>query len=343
MELVENAYVSDFTKKTLEQFGWRSGDPIPAELGSLMLKIKDTLSPSSRVDVLIDKDTMTETDVETVKTMLREAKDIANKKEQKEQFETATANMADSVREMYANLQNNSAEIIDDRGAQTAEETPAAAPAPEAPPPTAEEAPATASAPADETSPAPEAGIVPPMIILPFCPRCGWDMQQKFDVDVTDRDKEDFLVTILGGSRFTRRFELVGGKLVLEFRSMLADENFEVQRQLLLDQNDDKILSEAEWFLRMFEYRMACSLAGVYDANGKPLVLVPQLSDFKIEINPDKPNQTALPAAREFVHTKALAHEVSRRLAATHLRKFQRLVEAMEAMALEPSFWNGIE
>lgn len=330
MELVENVYVSDFTKKTLEQFGWRKDDPIPAELGPLMLRIKDTLPPSSRVDVLIDKDAMKEEDVENIKTMLREAKEVAKKKAQKEQFEEETENMPDSVREMYAQLQNTDTEIIDDRETAAAEET---APAVET---TAPETPAA------EATAIPEEGIVPPMAILPFCPRCGWDMQQKFDVEVTDRDKEDFLVTILGGSRFTRRFELMGGKIVLEFRSMLADENFDVQRQLLLDQNDGLILSEAEWFLRLFEYRMACSLAAVYDANGKPLVLVPQLSDFKIEINPDKPNQTALPAAREFVHAKALSHEVTRRLAATHLRKFQRLVEAMEAMALEPSFWNGI-
>jgi hypothetical protein len=328
MELVENVYVSDFTKKTLEQFGWRKDDPIPAELGPLMLRIKDTLPPSPRVDVLIDKDAMKEEDVENIKTMLREAKEVAKKKAQKEQFEEETANMPDSVREMYAQLQNTDAEIIDDREkAATDEATPATA------------TPETAT---DETPAVPEENIVPPMVILPFCPRCGWDMQQKFDVDVTDRDKEDFLVTILGGSRFTRRFELMGGKIVLEFRSMLADENFDVQRQLLLDQNDNLILSEAEWFLRLFEYRMACSLAAVYDANGKPLVIVPQLSDFKFDVNPDKPNQTALPAAREFVHSKALAHEVTRRLAATHLRKFQRLVEAMEAMALEPSFWNGI-
>jgi hypothetical protein len=331
MELVENVYVSDFTKKTLEQFGWRKDDPIPAELGPLMLQIKDTLPPSSRVDVLIDKDAMKEEDVENIKTMLREAKEVAKKKAQKEQFEEETENMPDSVREMYARLQDTDTEIIDDREEAAAEET--------------DNAPTEAAPAAAPTADAPvvsEAGIMPPMAILPFCPRCGWDMQQKYDVEVTDRDKEDFIVTILGGSRFTRNFELMGGKLVLQFRSMLADENFDVQRQLLLDQNDGRILSEAEWFLRMFEYRMACSLAAVYDANGKPLVIVPQLSDFKIEVQADKPNQTALPAARDFVHTKALSHEVTRRLAASQLRKFQRLVEAMEAMALEPSFWNGI-
>lgn len=328
MELVENAYVSDFTKKTLEQFGWRKDDPIPAELGALMMQIKDTLPPSSRLDVLIDKDVMAVADVENVKNMLREAKELAKRRTQNEQRDEETAHMPDSVRAVYDQLSRASTEIIDDRN------TPPVAAAAQS------DAPAAVTPDAPQTIEDPV--VIPPMAILPFCPRCGWDMSQKFDVEVTERDKEDFLVTVLGGSRFTRRFELMGGKLVLEFRSMLADENFAVQRQLLLDQNDGQLLSEAEWFLRMFEYRMACSLAAVYDANGKPLVIVPQLSDFKIEVLGEKPNQTALPAARDFVHAQALAHEVTRRLAGAQLRNFQRLVEAMEAMALEPSFWTGI-
>jgi hypothetical protein len=336
MELVENPYVSDFTKKTLEQFGWRNNDPIPADLGQLMLQIKDRLPASSRVDVLIDKDAMKEEDVSQIKEMLAAAKGTANKIAQREQLDQDTAGMSDSVRDMYEKLVNtNSAEIIDDR--ETADPTPAAS-EPGQPKTTVTEQPVSpADVPAVE-----EAGISAPMIVMPFCPRCGWDMQQEYDTNVTDKDKEDFLTTLLGGGRFKRDYELAGGKFVIRLRSMLADENFLVQRQLLLDQNDGLILSEAEWFLRMLEYRMACSLEAVYDGNKKPLVIIPELSEIKFEPVKDKPNQTALPAAREFVHSKALAHEVTRRLAATHLRKFQRLVEALEAMTLEPSFWNGI-
>ena len=331
MELVENPYVSDFTKKTLEQFGWCSNDPIPADLGQLMLQIKDQLPPSSRTDVLIDKDGMSEEDIEKIKEMLKAAKGTANKIAEQEKLEQTTAGMSGSVRDMYERLttKNNNAEIIDDREApETAEK------------PVPEQTADAVTAP-KEPEPPPER-ILPPMIVMPFCPRCGWDMQQEYDTTVTDKDKEDFLATILGGGRFKRDYEIAGGKMSVRLRSMLADENFLVQRQLLLDQSDGQILSEAEWFLRMFEYRMACSLEAVYDGNKKPIVIIPELSDIKFERPPDKLNQTALPAARDFVHSKALAHEVTRRLISTHLRKFQRLVEAMEAMALEPSFWNGI-
>lgn len=333
MELVENAYISDFTKKTLEQFGWRANDPIPADLGAFMLQVKESLPPSSRIDVMIDKDQMKEEDVEKIKTLLKQAKETLLKKSKEEEFEKEAENMTDSVREALAKFSAASeteTEIIDDRE-----------PAPEKAAQT-DEAPTPESTDDKPAEPPVDPDITPPMAIFPFCPRCGWDMAQKYDVEVTENDKEDFLITVLGGGRFKRDYELMGGKMILRFRSMLADENFLVQRQLLLDQNENGILSEAEWFVKLFEYRMACSLEAVYDANKKPIMLVPELHEFKVESKPDKPNQTPLVAARDYVHSKVLAHEVTRRLAAAHLRRFQRLVESMEAMALEPSFWNGI-
>lgn len=333
MELVDNPYVSDFTKKTLAQFGWADGDPVPADLGAKMLEIKERLPASSRVDVLIDAASMDAKDIKTLTDQLSAAKDYARRKARAAEQEAATANMSDSVRAAYAQFVTSSPEIVDDREQ-------AAVVAEASPPP--------AAAPAPEPDPAPvepvtnHLGGLGPMLIPPFCPRCGWDMAQKFDVEVTDNDKIDFLATLLGGARFRRSYELAGGKMVLRLRSMLADENFLVQRQLLLDQEAGEILSQNEWFLRAAEYRMACSLDAILDGAGKVIVSNPELSELPFIPPVDQPTQTALVLARKQINSKALAHEVTRRLVSAHLSKFQRLVEALEAMALEPSFWNGI-
>jgi DNA-binding protein YbaB len=334
MELVETTYVSDFTKKTLEQFGWVAGDAVPAELGEAMLNIKTTLPASARSDVLIDAALMQPEDVTKFKDMLAAAKKVAQQKKAAEDLAAATASMAPSVREAYEKFNAAAPEIVDDRAdidtSASAETAATAAVAPEEPP-------------VETLRDVSTVGGENQTIILPFCPRCGWDMQQKFDVEIADEDKVDFLATLLGGSRFSRDYELAGGKMIVRLRSMLADENFLVQRQLLLDQNDGEILTEAEWFMRMGEYRMACSLASVTDSNGKVIVANPELQDLQFTPPADKPTQTALVLARQQVNGKALAHEVTRRLVMVHLRKFQRLVEALEAMALEPSFWSGIE
>ena len=181
------------------------------------------------------------------------------------------------------------------------------------------------------------------MVILPFCPRCGWDMRQKFEVQPTDRDKEDFLATLLGGARFKKSYELFGGKIVVTFRGLLADENKLIYRQLLADQKNNKVTTEAEWFVQMMDYRLSCSLEDIKDKVGKAIAVVPELNEQQFTQNPDMPLETALVKQLDFVNTTILAQEVTRRLVATHLRQFQRLTEALEAMALEPSFWNGIE
>lgn len=168
-------------------------------------------------------------------------------------------------------------------------------------------------------------------------------MRQKFDTLPTDRDKEDFLATILGGSRFRKRYELLGGKIIVTFRGLLAEENKLVYRQLVLDQQEAKIATEAEWFVQMMDYRLACSLESITSHTGKVIAVVPELSEMPFAPNREKPLATPLADQLSYVNTTVLAQEVTRRLVGLHLRQFQRLLEALEAMALEPSFWTGIE
>lgn len=334
MELVENVYVSDFTKATLGQFGWKEGDAIPADLGQLMIKMKETLPTSKRADVLIDKDVMTEDQVKQIKDMLREARDLGRKKKRAEELEEQTKNMAPDVAEVYKQLESAEPTIVDDREevAQQEAAVPPAEPEP-APEPKAEEKKEPEAAPA----PAP----VDPSLVV-FCPRCGWDLRQKFDVVPTMRDKEDFLATLLGGVRFKKKYELFGGRLVVTFRSLLAEENKLIYRQLVLDQQKNKVATEAEWFVQMMDYRLACSLESVADKNGKVISAIPTLDEMAFEPDKDEPLATSLPKQLDLIN-KTMAQEATRRLVGTHLRQFQRLVEALEAMALEPNFWNGIE
>jgi hypothetical protein len=234
----------------------------------------------------------------------------------------------------------NQFEVVDDREEMSdteEEEKPKTESAqetkPAEPPPAPPEPPTPASVPQDTSAPA----------ILPFCPRCGWDMRQKFEVVPTDRDKEDFLATILGGSRFRKRYELFGGKIIVTFRGLLAEENKLVYRQLVLDQQNSKIATEAEWFVQMMDYRLACSLESISSDTGKIIAIVPELAEMPFTPDKNQPLATPLVDQLNYVNNTVLAQEVTRRLVGLHLRQFQRLLEALEAMALEPSFWTGIE
>lgn len=322
MEIVEDMYASDFTKKTLEQFGWKDGDAIPVELGQLMLSMKETLPASTRIDVLIDKEKMTPEQVEKVTEMLKAAKAYAKAKKEKQELDTQTATMAPGVAEAYKQFVEEAPQIIDDR-AETETAPQAAA---EKPP----QEPAT-----EDNVNAQESAALP---ITTFCPRCGWDMRIKFDVVPTDRDKEDFLATLLGGTRFRKKYELFGGRVVVTFRSVLAEENKLIYRQLVQDQQNGTVNTEAEWFVQLMDYRLACALDTITDKNGKVLSSVPEL-----DMGASTKDKTGLVEQLDMINKNILAQEATRRLVGMNLRQFQRLIEAIEAMAVEPSFWNGIE
>lgn len=334
MELVENVYVSDFTKKTLEQFGWKTGDAIPADLGTLMIKMKETLPTSKRDDVLVDKDVMTPEQVEQVTGLLRDAKELGRKKKQEAELDEKTKNMAPSVSEVYKQIvnsgENEGPQIIDDREAVAESQKQETKTEPVEEKKTEEEKPSA------ETT----AEFKP--TVIAYCPRCGWDMRQKFDIVPTDRDKEDFIATLLGCSRFKKKYEMFGGKIIVTFRSLLAEENKLIYRQLVLDQQINKVATEAEWFTQMMDYRLACSLETIADKKGKVIASIPLLEEMSWENTKDEPLATPLPKQLELVN-QHLAQEATRRLVGTHLRQFQRLLEGLEAMALEPNFWNGIE
>lgn len=331
MKLVENVYVSDFTKNTLEQFDWKEGDAIPEELGALLLKLKEKSPPSNKTDRLIDRDVMAEDDVKSVLDLLSRAKEAHAKQQKQKEINEATSKVAPGVQEAYKELLESGPEIVDDREAEVPAE-----PIEETPRSPTEQAPETKKV--EETIEAVVQEVVAEEKTAPgYCPRCSWNLGVKFDVTPTDRDKEDFLATLLGETRFKKTYELFGGKLSVVFRSLHAEENKLVYRQLVLDQNSGRVATEAEWFTQMMDYRLACSLESILDKDKNPLHVFPELDLTKVE-----KDETPIPAQLARVN-KPLAQEVTRRLVGTHLRQFQRLVEALEAMALEPNFWGGIE
>lgn len=330
MEIVEHAYTSDFTKKTLAQFGWADGDAIPADLGDLLLQIKEQSAPTTRTDVLIDMEKMTPEQVVAVKERLAAAKDFARKKKEQEELDKKTATMHPSVADAYRKMVQETPSIIDDRDTvvdAVVDDTTQTAPSP-----------AQASAALSTVEKTEEKSVPSTLPIATFCPRCGWDMRQKFEVVPSDRDKEDFLSTLLGGSRFRKIYELFGGRVVVTFRSVLAEENKLIYRQLLQDQQNQVINTEAEWFVQLMDYRLACALDTIADNTGKVIASVPEL-----DMAAGTKEKTALVDQLALINKNVLAQEATRRLVGMHLRQFQRLIEAIEAMALEPSFWNGIE
>lgn len=320
------ANLSDGTRKTLQQFGWQEDDPIPAQMSEILAEIYARNPDCRTAGLYVDIKKLEEADINKIKKALEDEKVAEKERQARAEYNAKTAGMSPEMKSLYDKVsQPQAVEIVDDRATQ---------PAPETKPEPAEKP----KEPAAET---PEVALLPEPVKEVFCPRCNWDMRQKYEVTPTDADKEIFMTCILGGVRMQKSYTIMGGKYEVKFRSLLAEENKQIHRQLLLDQRRDEFQSDTEWFLRFSEYRLACSVE-VIVANDKILAVVPELSEVSSAELPNKTDDkelTPLERLHRYVIGDLLKMEVTRRLVSGKFREFQRLYEALEAMALEPNFW----
>jgi hypothetical protein len=168
------------------------------------------------------------------------------------------------------------------------------------------------------------------------CIHCGWPVGTTDPTDPTSADKQNFVVALLGQKRFTKTFELLGGKLRVVFRTLTVKENDEVIKQLVKDWNDNKISGPAHSVAEAMKYQMVLGLDSVEAAVG--LVSLPEYDDY--EALPEV-NGTILPSVVEYVYETALTAEPLRRIVARAYGHFIDTVTKLEGMAESPDFWQA--
>jgi hypothetical protein len=142
--------------------------------------------------------------------------------------------------------------------------------------------------------------------------------------------------------RFRKQIPILDGELVITYRSLTAAESKLVLQQLSYDLRSGKISSEGDYWNYLMNYRLAISVERLTQKNGKVLQIVPELDKIPYDPPEDGKLETALVPMDEWFTTAILPQEPLRRVVAQQHRQFQRLVEALEAQAAEPSFWKGI-
>lgn len=323
-------YLSELTKKTLQQFNWIEGDPIPENLGALFAQIHERSPASKSPGLYVDVKGMSQVDIDAVNAALADAKVLADKRRQQKEADEKTAGLSPEMIALQKNIENaaeHSTEIIDDRREAKQPE-----PAPE------QTAAKTETA---TTTEIPEVTLSEKPVQEVFCPRCNWDMRMKYDIEMTEADKEVFIASVLGGTRMQKSYSIMKDRYIIKFRGLTAEENKKIHRQLLVDQKNDEFQSDTEWFLKFFEYRLACSVETVA-VDDKILAMVPELDDIKDAELPSKTDDKNLPPLvrlRNYVLGDLFKMEITRRLVSGKFREFQRLYETLEAMAVEPNFW----
>jgi hypothetical protein len=105
------------------------------------------------------------------------------------------------------------------------------------------------------------------------CPACGTDLRFTQEREVSDEEKERWLRHILGEERFTKDYDLFGGRVQVVFRSCLAAENDSVTNQIQTDVDTGEIssgpLSGPIITYRTQCYFLALYLQSIYRVGGK--------------------------------------------------------------------------
>lgn len=339
-------YVSDYTRQQLEPFGWKEGDPIPGDFAARVQAVQDQFASDKAAELArlqaSNPTAVAPTEVKDICDMppeyqaqIRDLLTAAKLYEQEDARRAAAVpsdKLAPSVQQALQQIREAAApdvEIIDDT--QTPVE-----------PKPASAAPAQHDAPTQHDAPA-EDGRAGGLPHLASCPRCNWDLNVAFTAEPTEADKEGFIAALLGGTRFRRSFELLGGKLVVTYRSLTSREGRLILTQLAQDVRAGELLSDTEYYMKLMDYRLCCGFESIVDEVGRVIATMPEIFEIPYEPPEESPQQTVLVQTLKFFTEETIPQEPTQRIVGVHHRQFQRLVEALEAMTDEPSFWNGTE
>lgn len=173
-----------------------------------------------------------------------------------------------------------------------------------------------------------------------LCPRCQWDVRQK-DIDtVTQKDKEDFLLSFQNGLRFEKSYGMFGDTVDVRFRTLSPHEVDLCHRQSMLDwhQSDPSVVTQMDRIERALRYQLCLQLLWVR-SEGQVLEFPEQLSDW--EGVPVPEGQTPLLAISEYMSENTFKTESRLRVFMRTMMGFNRLVTKLESNVENADFWKA--
>jgi len=177
--------------------------------------------------------------------------------------------------------------------------------------------------------------------VIRNCPHCNWPLDQKDNVNPTNEDKIQYVSAVLGGREFIKEYVFFGGTMKVAYRSLLAEQSDMAFNQIRFDQLEHQMpFMEAMW--RLMNYRMVCSLVRIVTPEG--IINVARIVDDFFSGKPceeAKSNLTPLPyLVQQLRQHKVLANESVWRILRENYKRFNDLVEHLEAHSDDANFWT---
>jgi len=176
------------------------------------------------------------------------------------------------------------------------------------------------------------------------CPCCNWDQSKTFEIEVTQEHKERFMVSVLGGSRFTDKISIFSGAAAITFRTLTTAENALLREELAYRSRDGKIVTDAAYVAAWLEGRLVMAVAEISVAD-KATRVFPEYHEWLKTISKDSAaNAEATPLEQYTAQFYAqVQQEPLRKLLNDKFKAFDRLVETLLQRIEDPNFYKGIE
>lgn len=156
------------------------------------------------------------------------------------------------------------------------------------------------------------------------CPRCGLNLKEKYEIEPTREDIEEFLKCVISGNVYTKQYDLFGGRLKVELRTRLGTEESLIKKALMEFFRESQGISETEVYSELARYTLAVSLCR-YAGKDYPALPLTDSAAFKEAV---KARIDTLPSqVQGFLKTL--------------LQQFNVLTDKLTARAQDPSFWTG--
>lgn len=176
------------------------------------------------------------------------------------------------------------------------------------------------------------------------CPHCQWDLSITDDVEPSSSDKDSYVHSLLGGKSWLKSFGLYKGKLLVTFRTLMADELDAIYQQVQFESRARPEQTTMDFVETVNRYRLCLqlqSLKGDDVHHDLPAGLNTDTNpnaQSHWQADPDENNPTALPQIVKYLKKTVLTTESLYRVIALKGAEFNRLFAKMEVMADSPDF-----
>jgi hypothetical protein len=181
---------------------------------------------------------------------------------------------------------------------------------------------------------------------LRICPACGLRMDDKDNIDISEDDKLRWLRYVCGEPRYTKTFDLYGGRLKLILRSLTTEETDSIFNQLNDEVTSGKLTgvpayASPAYIARMYRLLLTTSLARIEK------LMPDKLDQPLVEIYPEVNAENYPSGAKDGHRPVAIAHDkilgkmgegmVAALLAA--YRHLEVLITTLVRHSEQPDFW----